>query len=50
MNLGLKLLTSVQSDLAEVIAVCDGKKKQTNYHRTLLAQLNKGILPESWNK
>ncbi|XP_077971534.1 cytoplasmic dynein 1 heavy chain 1-like isoform X1 [Styela clava] len=49
-NLGVKLLKDVQSDLAEVISVCDARKKQTNYHRTLIAQLTKGILPESWNK
>jgi len=49
-TLGVKLLAVVRSDLDEVIAVCEAKKKQTNYHRSLLAQLNKGLLPQQWNK
>ena len=25
-----------------------GEKKQTNYHRTMVSQLVKGIIPDSW--
>lgn len=49
-NLGVRLLSVVRSDLDEVIAVCEAKKKQTNYHRSLLSMLNKGMLPDAWNK
>lgn len=49
-NLGVKLLGVVRSDLDEVIAVCEAKKKQTNYHRSLLSMLSKGMLPQSWNR
>ncbi|XP_002731006.1 cytoplasmic dynein 1 heavy chain 1-like [Saccoglossus kowalevskii] len=48
-NLGAKLLEDVRQDLNEVIQVCDTKKKQTNYHRALIGDLVKGILPKSWN-
>ena len=49
-NLGVRLLSLVRGDLEEVIAVCEAKKKQTNYHRALLSMLNKGMLPDAWNK
>lgn len=49
-TLGVKLLSVVRCDLDEAISVCEGKKKQTNYHRSLLDQLNKGLLPTQWNK
>lgn len=48
--MGVKLLKTVRSDLDEVILVCEAKKKQTNYHRQLIAELTKGILPKVWNK
>jgi dynein heavy chain 1 len=41
-NTGSKLLTIVQSDLRDIIAVCETKKKQTNYHRQLISDLIKG--------
>jgi dynein heavy chain 1 len=41
-NTGSKLLTVVQSDLRDIIAVCETKKKQTNYHRQLISDLIKG--------
>lgn len=43
-NTGSKLLTVVQSDLRDVIAVCETKKKQTNYHRQLISDLIKGSI------
>jgi len=49
-NLGLDLLRQVRCDLDEVLAVCEGRKKQTNYHRSLVSKLNKGLLPLSWSK
>lgn len=41
-NTGSKLLGVVQSDLRDTIAVCETKKKQTNYHRQLISDLVKG--------
>lgn len=41
--MGAKLLQDVRQDLADVVQVCEGKKKQTNYLRTLINELVKGI-------
>merc|ERR1719193_2940621 len=49
-NHGVKLLNDVRNDLEEVIAVCQGHKKQTNYLRVLISELAKGMLPASWNR
>lgn len=40
--MGAKLLQDVRQDLADVVQVCEGKKKQTNYLRTLTNELVKG--------
>ncbi|XP_012868489.1 PREDICTED: cytoplasmic dynein 1 heavy chain 1 [Dipodomys ordii] len=48
-KMGAKLLQDVRQDLADVAQVCEGKKKQTNYLRTLINELVKGILPRSWS-
>lgn len=48
--MGAKLLQDVRQDLADVVQVCEGKKKQTNYLRTLINELVKGTeapLPRS---
>lgn len=45
--MGAKLLQDVRQDLADVVQVCEGKKKQTNYLRTLINELVKGVLG-SW--
>ena len=47
-NFGLKLLQSVRLDLEDVAAITSGGKKQTNHHRALIQQLNKGMIPASW--
>ncbi|KAM5129729.1 LOW QUALITY PROTEIN: cytoplasmic dynein 1 heavy chain 1-like [Mantella aurantiaca] len=47
-KMGAKLLQDVRQDLTDVVQVCEGKKKQTNYLRTLINELVKGILPRSW--
>ena len=49
-NTGISLLRMVISDLADVTAICDGHKKQTNYHRQLLKDLAKGLIPKSWRR
>jgi len=49
-NTGSKLLTVVQSDLRDIISVCETKKKQTNYHRQLISDLIKGVIPSSWKR
>jgi dynein heavy chain 1 len=41
-NFAANLLRLVRQDLADVQAVCDGSKKQTNDTRDLLNNLSKG--------
>lgn len=43
-KMGAKLLQDVRQDLADVVQVCEGKKKQTNYLRTLINELVKGMV------
>lgn len=40
--MGGKMLQEVRQDLSDVVQVCEGKKKQTNYLRTLISDLVKG--------
>ena len=47
-NFGMKLLQAVRLDLEDVAAIIQSGKKQTNHHRALIQQLNKGIIPKSW--
>ncbi|XP_074643936.1 cytoplasmic dynein 1 heavy chain 1-like isoform X2 [Tubulanus polymorphus] len=47
-NAGAKLLQSVRQDLNDVMMVCMGEKKPTNHHRSMMADLAKGIIPQSW--
>uniref|UniRef100_A0AAQ4PH56 Cytoplasmic dynein 1 heavy chain 1 n=1 Tax=Gasterosteus aculeatus aculeatus TaxID=481459 RepID=A0AAQ4PH56_GASAC len=47
-KMGGKMLQEVRQDLADVVQVCEGKKKQTNDLRTLISDLVKGILPRGW--
>uniref|UniRef100_A0A8C5R1X9 Dynein heavy chain C-terminal domain-containing protein n=1 Tax=Leptobrachium leishanense TaxID=445787 RepID=A0A8C5R1X9_9ANUR len=49
-KMGAKLLQDVWTDLLDVVQVCKGKKKQTNYLRTLINELVKGILTRSWSR
>ncbi|XP_031789302.2 dynein heavy chain, cytoplasmic isoform X5 [Nasonia vitripennis] len=49
-NSGSKLLQDVIHDLEDVVLICQGEKKQTNYHRTMLSELIKGILPVNWRR
>ncbi|MBN3298743.1 DYHC1 protein, partial [Amia calva] len=49
-KMGARLLQDVRQDLADVVQVCEGKKKQTNYLRTLINDFVKGILPRSWSR
>jgi len=49
-KLGVNLLKNVQKDLQEVVEVCEGNKKQTNHHRSLLNTLGKSLIPKQWNK
>lgn len=41
-KMGGKMLQDVRQDLSDVVQVCVGKKKQTNYLRTLISDLVKG--------
>lgn len=47
-NLGCKILKRVRSDLRDIIAICRGEKKQTNDHRSIIDDLNRGMIPSSW--
>lgn len=48
--LGSKLLVKVHTDLDEILQVCDGTLKQSNYRRGLISDFNKGTIPSSWRK
>ena len=41
-NAGARLLADVRRDLQDVLQVCVGDKKPTNYHRLMMADLAKG--------
>lgn len=43
-KMGGKMLQEVRQDLSDVVQVCEGKKKQTNYLRTLISDLVKGTM------
>lgn len=47
-NNAVKLLFVVRQDLQDVILICRGKKKQTNYHREITEYLAKGMVPNHW--
>lgn len=47
---GAKLLTTVISDLQDVVLICQGEKKQTNHHRSMLSELVRGIIPKGWKR
>lgn len=48
-KMGGKMLQEVRQDLSDVVHVCEGKKKQTNYLRTLISDLVKGkMFPSHW--
>lgn len=46
----MQLLQTVISDLQDVVLICQGEKKQTNYHRSMLSELVRGIIPIGWRK
>ena len=41
-NSGARLLHSVRGNLLDVVQVCEAKKKQTNFLRSLISDLTKG--------
>merc|ERR1719192_1250632 len=47
-NLGCKILKRVRSDLKDVMLICKNQKKQTNDHRMIISDLNRGIIPKNW--
>ncbi|GLV39725.1 Dynein heavy chain 64C [Carabus blaptoides fortunei] len=49
-NSGARLLQDVIHDLNDVVLICQGEKKQTNYHRMMLSELVRGILPVNWRR
>ncbi|XP_061172861.1 cytoplasmic dynein 1 heavy chain 1-like isoform X1 [Saccostrea echinata] len=49
-NLGAKLLHDIRQDLQDVMLICQGDKKPTNHHRSMMADLSRGIIPSSWRR
>ncbi|RWS31185.1 Dynein heavy chain: cytoplasmic-like protein [Leptotrombidium deliense] len=49
-NAASKLLEVVRHDLNDVILICKAEKKQTNYHRLMISDLAKGVIPKHWEK
>ncbi|ESP05087.1 hypothetical protein LOTGIDRAFT_151884 [Lottia gigantea] len=49
-NAGAKLLHDVRLDLNDLAKVCQGEKKATNHHRTMMSELVKGIIPTTWRR
>lgn len=49
-NTGIALLKTVIFDLNDVLQICEGGKKQTNYHRQLIKDLAKGLIPKNWRR
>merc|ERR1712013_526156 len=41
-------ITPLKRTVEDVAAIIQSGKKQTNHHRALIQQLNKGIIPKSW--
>ncbi|XP_064623935.1 cytoplasmic dynein 1 heavy chain 1-like isoform X3 [Lineus longissimus] len=49
-NAGARLLADVRRDLLDIMMVCQGEKKPTNHHRSMMADLAKGIIPKAWKR
>lgn len=49
-NLGARLLQDIRQDLASIMEVCEGNRKQTNDLRSLIETLVKGVIPKSWKR
>ena len=49
-NTGIRLLRTVIHDLNDVDQICQGHKKQNNYHRQLLKDLAKSLIPMNWRR
>ena len=47
-SIGHGLLKRIRTDLSDLIAICEGKIKQTNELRSLMSDLNKGSIPLHW--
>lgn len=45
---GASILAIVKRDLSDLIEICKGTRKQTNYHRLLVDNLVRGVIPTSW--
>ncbi|XP_040576126.1 dynein heavy chain, cytoplasmic [Lepeophtheirus salmonis] len=49
-NTGCKILGIVRTDLSDVVDITENKKKQTNYHRSIISDLTRGMIPKSWKQ
>jgi dynein heavy chain 1 len=48
LQVSAELLKNIRKDVIELLEVCDGSIKTTNYHRELIDTLTKGIVPRTW--
>lgn len=49
-NAGANLLMDIRQDLNDVSLICQSEKKPTNHHRAMMADLAKGIIPQTWRR
>eukprot|EP01117_Protostelium_nocturnum_P006264 TRINITY_DN2259_c0_g1_i6.p1 TRINITY_DN2259_c0_g1~~TRINITY_DN2259_c0_g1_i6.p1 ORF type:complete len:4259 (-),score=1954.67 TRINITY_DN2259_c0_g1_i6:110-12886(-) len=47
---GSRLLSRVHKDLDDLVQICEGNLKQTNYTRELISNVTKGVVPKEWKK
>ncbi|KAF2072162.1 hypothetical protein CYY_006521 [Polysphondylium violaceum] len=45
---GAKLIKKITNDLANLLLVVDGDMKSTNYLRSLITSIGKGVVPREW--
>eukprot|EP01114_Cavostelium_apophysatum_P023031 TRINITY_DN854_c0_g1_i2.p1 TRINITY_DN854_c0_g1~~TRINITY_DN854_c0_g1_i2.p1 ORF type:complete len:4577 (-),score=1545.65 TRINITY_DN854_c0_g1_i2:38-13768(-) len=49
-DIGARLLKRVRADLADLAQICEATLKLTNYTRSLINSLSKGMIPKEWKK
>ncbi|XP_013402014.1 cytoplasmic dynein 1 heavy chain 1-like isoform X1 [Lingula anatina] len=49
-NTGARLLQDMRRDMDDIMLICQGQKKPTNHHRSMMSDLPKGIIPLSWKR
>eukprot|EP00761_Pharyngomonas_kirbyi_P012437 gb/GECH01012464.1/.p1 GENE.gb/GECH01012464.1/~~gb/GECH01012464.1/.p1 ORF type:complete len:4713 (+),score=1227.40 gb/GECH01012464.1/:1-14139(+) len=49
-TLGINLLSNVRRDLQKLLEISSGQTKITNYFRSLVTSLTKGLVPSAWRQ